>query len=112
MKPTNSNTGFSSYHKVIIALLALAQFTIVLDFMVMAPLGDLLMKKLHLTAGQFASAVSAYAFSAGASGLLAAGFADKYDRKKLLLFFYTGFILGTVLCAVAPTYHFLLIARI
>jgi predicted MFS family arabinose efflux permease len=56
--------------------------------------------------------VSAYAFSAGASGLLAAGFADKFDRKKLLLFFYAGFILGTLFCAIAPNYHFLLIARI
>ncbi|HRD38850.1 MAG TPA: MFS transporter, partial [Bacteroidia bacterium] len=48
----------------------------------------------------------------GASGLLAAGFADKFDRKKLLLFFYTGFILGTFLCGIAPNYEFLLIARI
>ena len=56
--------------------------------------------------------VSAYAFSAGASGLLAAGFADKFDRKKLLLFFYGGFIIGTTFCALAPTYHDLLVARI
>lgn len=56
--------------------------------------------------------VSAYAFSAGTSALLAAGFADKFDRKKLLLFFYLGFIIGTVLCALAPTYNFLLGARI
>src|SRR5689334_7772833 len=88
---------FTAYQKLAIALLAIVQFTIILDFMVMAPLGDLLMKTLHLKASQFASAVSAYAFSAGLSGLLAAGFADKFDRKKLLLFFYTGFIAGTLL---------------
>ena len=81
---------FNPYQKGVIALLAIVQFTIVLDFMVMAPLGDLLMKTLDLTATQFASAVSVYALSAGAAGLLAAGFADKYDRKKLLLFFYAG----------------------
>jgi predicted MFS family arabinose efflux permease len=56
--------------------------------------------------------VSAYAFSAGGSGLLTAGFADKFDRKKLLLFFYSGFVVGTLLCALAPDYHFLLVARI
>ena len=56
--------------------------------------------------------MSAYAFSAGASGLLAAGFADKFDRKRLLLFFYAGFLLGTLLCGVADTYPFLLGARI
>jgi predicted MFS family arabinose efflux permease len=52
--------------------------------------------------------VSAYAFSAGASGLLTAGFADRYDRKKLLLFFYTGFILGTVWCGLAQSFESLL----
>jgi predicted MFS family arabinose efflux permease len=56
--------------------------------------------------------VSAYAFSAGASGLLAAGFADKYDRKKLLLFFYAGFIIGTFFCGIANSYYYLLIARV
>jgi predicted MFS family arabinose efflux permease len=49
--------------------------------------------------------VSAYAFSAGASGLLTAGFADRFDRKKLLLFFYTGFILGTLWCGLAQTFE-------
>jgi predicted MFS family arabinose efflux permease len=56
--------------------------------------------------------VSVYAFSAFASGLLAAGFADKFDRKRLLLFFYGGFLLGTLLCGVATSYTFLLVARI
>ena len=55
--------------------------------------------------------VSAYAFSAGASGLLPAGFADRFDRKKLLLFFYTGFVLGT--CGAAwPILPSLLLARV
>lgn len=72
----------------------------------------MLIEKLHITTAQFGLVVSVYAFSAGASGLLAAGFADKFDRKKFLLFFYTGFLIGTFLCAIAPNYHFLLAARI
>lgn len=80
--------------------------------MVMSPLGDMLMKSMGLTPKQFGVAVSAYAISAGISGLLTAGFADKYDRKKLLLFFYTGFIVGTALCGVASTYWLLIAARI
>jgi predicted MFS family arabinose efflux permease len=100
------------YQKIIIALLALTQFTIILDFMVMSPLGDYMIKALQITPRQFGFAVSSYAFSAGISGLLAAGFADRFDRKKLLMFFYTGFIVGTLCCGLAPTYHFLLIARI
>src|SRR5215212_28483 len=100
---------FTTYQAFMIAILAILQFTIILDFMVLSPLGALLMQKLNITTSQFGLVVSAYAFSAGASGLLAAGFADKFDRKKLLLFFYTGFITGTLLCAVAPSYHLLLI---
>ena len=108
-KPTNT---FTSYQKGVIALLAIVQFTVILDFMVMSPLGDMLMKSMSLNAKQFASAVSAYAFSAGVSGLLAAGFADKYDRKKLLLVFYAGFALGTFLCATATSFPLLLVGRI
>jgi len=103
---------FTRYQLFIIALLAVLQFTVVLDFMVLSPLGAQLMKVMHLTTSQFGMAVSGYAFSAGLSGFLAAGFADKFDRKKLLLFFYTGFIIGTFLCGIAPNYYFLLTARI
>lgn len=78
----------------------------------MSPLGAILMPALDITAGQFGVAVSAYAFSAGISGILAAGFADRFDRKRLLLFFYAGFTLGTLLCALAPNYHVLLLGRI
>lgn len=105
-------TGFNGYQKLVIFLLALTQFTVVLDFMVMSPLGDIMMKTLKITASQFGIAVSAYAFSAGISGLLTAGFADKFDRKKLLLFFYIGFTIGTVFCAIAPNFILLVAARI
>ena len=69
------------------------------------------MPGLKISPAQFGFVVSVYAFSAGASGLLAAGFADRFDRKKLLLFFYAGFTIGTLLCALATNYHFLLVAR-
>lgn len=95
-----------------IILLALTQFTVVLDFMVMSPLGDILMKSMNLTTSQFGFAVSSYAFSAGISGLLTAGFADKFDRKKLLQFFYIGFIIGTFFCSTAINYQMLIAARI
>ena len=74
---------FTRYQKFVVAVLAFLQFTIILDFMIIGPLGALLLRDLHITTGQFGLAVSAYAFSAGASGLLAAGFADKFDRKRL-----------------------------
>jgi predicted MFS family arabinose efflux permease len=102
---------FTSYQKFVVAMLAFLQFTIILDFMILSPLGALLMPALHIGPTQFGLVVSVYAFSAGASGLLAAGFADKFDRKNMLLFFYMGFVLGTFLCALATNFHFLLIAR-
>jgi predicted MFS family arabinose efflux permease len=102
----------SSYQILVIVILALTQFTVILDFMIMSPLGDMLMKSMDLTTSQFGFAVSAYAITAGISGLLTAGFADRFDRKKLLLFFYIGFILGTLMCGLATTYPMLLIARI
>lgn len=106
------NASFTGYQSFVLACLAFLQFTIILDFMILSPLGAILMPSLGIEPSQFGFVVSAYAFSAGASGLLAAGFADRFDRKKLLLFFYSGFLLGTLLCALAPTYEFLLGARI
>jgi predicted MFS family arabinose efflux permease len=109
---TQASGSFTTYHKFVILLMALLQFTVVLDFMILSPLGDILMKSLNISTAQFGSVVSAYAISACISGFLAAGFADKFDRKKLLLFFYTGFILGTLMCGLAHSFVSLFIARI
>lgn len=103
---------FTRYQVFVIAMLSFIQFTVILDFMVIAPLGAMLLQILSISPAQFGWVVSAYAFSAGISGLLAAGFADRYDRKKFLLFFYSGFLLGTLLCGIATDFHFLLVARI
>ncbi|MEK6773602.1 MAG: MFS transporter [Bdellovibrionota bacterium] len=104
--------SFSPYQKLVIALMAFLQFTIILDFMIISPLGAMLMPALNISTHQFGLVVSAYAFSAGISGILASGFADRYDRKKLLIFFYSGFVFATLLCGLAQSYQFLLFARI
>jgi predicted MFS family arabinose efflux permease len=109
---TQQPVPFTGYQKFVIFILAITQFTVILDFMVMSPLGDMLMKSLNLKPSAFGIAVSAYAFSAGISGLLTAGFADRFDRKKLLMFFYIGFIGGTIFCGLAHTYVVLVAARI
>jgi predicted MFS family arabinose efflux permease len=103
---------FSGYQMFVVALLAFLQFSIVLDFMIISPLGAIIMPDLDISPQRFGEIVSAYAFSAGVSGFLAAGFADRFDRKRFLLFFYSGFIAGTALCALAPNYPLLLAARI
>jgi predicted MFS family arabinose efflux permease len=106
-----AKAGFSRYQKGVLALLAFLQFTVILDFMIISPLGAVLMPTFHITPAQFGLVVSVYAFSAGLSGLLAAGFADRYDRKKLLLLFYCGFVAGTLLCGLSHSYGSLVFAR-
>src|SRR5580704_19086193 len=97
--------AFTSYQKFVVAMLAFLQFTIVLDFMMLSPLGALVMPALNITPSQFGLVVLTYAFSAGLSGLLTAGFADRFDRKKLLLVFYAGFLAGTLLCGLRSEEH-------
>jgi predicted MFS family arabinose efflux permease len=115
MEPPNTDlsppAALSGYQRLIVALVAFLQFTIILDFMVLSPLGAMIMPALTISASQFGLLVSAYAFSAGTAGLLAAGFTDRFDRKRLLVFFYVGFVAGTFLCAFANSYHSLLLAR-
>lgn len=112
MENKQSAAVFSPYQKFVVLLLALLQFTVVLDFMILSPLGDILMKSLNMSTKQFGTVVSAYAISAGISGFLAAGFADKFDRKRLLLFFYMGFVVGTFFCGIANSYETLFMARV
>jgi predicted MFS family arabinose efflux permease len=107
-----NKTPLSKYQWLVVAILALTQFTVVLDFMVMSPLGDLLMKDLQVKPYQFGIVVSSYALAAGLSGFLTAGFADRFDRKRLLVFFYSGFIIGTLFCGLAKSYEQLVLARI
>lgn len=94
-------------------LLALAgiQFTHILDFMIMMPLGPQLIRVLHIDTHEFGLLLSSYTFAAAASSLLAATYVDRFDRCKLMLGLYAMFILATFFCAIAPDYLTLLAAR-
>lgn len=98
--------------KVILFLLAALNFTHILDFMIMMPLGNYLMPYFKINPRQFSLLVGAYTLSAAVSGFAAAFFVDKFDRKKFLLFAYGGFLIGTLFCGIAPNYPLLLMARI
>lgn len=102
----------SSKEKIVLLLLAALNFTHILDFMIMMPLGNYLMPYFNISSQQFSMLVAAYTFSAGISGFLAAFFVDNFDRKKVLLFGYIGFLLGTLCCALSSSYTFLLMSRI
>jgi len=103
--------GFPNRELGVLLLLAVVQFTNVLDFMVMMPLGPQLMRLMEMTPAQFGHVVSSYTFAAGLSGILSAFFIDRFDRKRALLFIYIGFLMGTLSCALAPGYKTLVFAR-
>ena len=88
------------------------QFTHILDFMIMMPLGPQFTQLFGISDAQFGLLVSAYTFSAGLSGLAAATYVDRFDRKRLLLVLYALFALATLACGLAPGYGFLMAARI
>lgn len=98
--------------KIILLLLASVNFTHIMDFMIMMPLGNFLMPHFNISAQEFSFLVAAYTFSAATASFFAASLVDKFDRKNLLLFAYGGFLLCTLLCAVSSTYIMLLSARI
>jgi MFS transporter, DHA1 family, inner membrane transport protein len=95
-------------------LLALAavQFTHIVDFMIMMPLGSQLMRQFSITPAQFTQLVASYGLAAGISGLAGGFILDRYDRKRALLTLYAGFGLATLACGFAPTHHLLMAARI
>lgn len=87
------------------------QFTHILDFMIMMPLGPQLIRLLHIDTHQFGLLLSSYTLTAAASSLLAATYIDRFDRRKLMLTLYALFIIATLCCGLAPNYTALLIAR-
>ncbi|HEX5272857.1 MAG TPA: MFS transporter [Gemmataceae bacterium] len=96
---------------VLLLVLATVQFTLVVDFVILVPLGPKLEDALKVSAHQFGWVVSAYGFAASATGLLAAVLLDRFDRKRSLLVLFAGFALGTLLCALAPDFLVLLVGR-
>lgn len=102
----------SKDQKLILYLLACVQFTNIMDFMIMMPMGPILMKAFTITAREYSFLVSAYSLSAGIFGFIAAFFVDKFDRKNVLTMAYVGLLVGTFACSMAPTYTMLMLARI
>jgi predicted MFS family arabinose efflux permease len=92
--------------------LAAINFTHIVDFMVMMPLGPQLTKLFHLSDAQFGLLVSAYSLAAGLSGLLISMVIDRFERKRALLWVYGGFALATLACGLAPSYGALMAARV
>ena len=93
-------------------MLGAVQFTSVLDYMIMMPLGAQLMRVFQITPAQFTQLVACYGLAAAVSGFAGGFFMDRFDRKRALLVLYTGFGLATLACGLAPTHHWLMVARL
>ena len=97
--------------RMLLLTLAGIQFAHILDFMIMMPLGPILMRELGVGTHEFGLLVSAYTFSAAFTGVLAATFVDRFERKRLLLTMFALFAIATLACGLAPGYPSLLLAR-
>ncbi|RLD21286.1 MAG: MFS transporter, partial [Bacteroidetes bacterium] len=94
--------------RIVVVILAAINFTHIMDSMIMMPLGDVFMKLFEINPQEFSLLVSAYAIGAFCSSIVAVFYLDVFDRRKALIFIYTGFSIGTILCGFAPSYFFLL----
>ncbi len=92
-------------------VLAGVQFTHILDFMIIMPLGPQLIKDLDINTHEFGLLISSYTFAAAISGLCATYFIDRFERRKLLLILYSGFIISTLACGFASNYKMLFLSR-
>jgi predicted MFS family arabinose efflux permease len=97
--------------RAILLTLAVVQFTHIMDFMIMMPLGSHLMRVFAISPEQFSHLVAAYGLTAAVCGFGAGFFLDRIERKRALLTLYAGFGLATLACALAPTYGTLMAAR-
>ena len=97
--------------QLILLVLASVQFTAIVDFMIIMPLGPELERAVGLNTGRFAMVVSAYTYAAAIGGLVSTLFLDRFARRPTFLVLFAGFILGTFACGFATTYWNLLAAR-
>ena len=95
----------------LVLILAAIQFTHMVDFVIIMPLGERVMRELALTATQFGHVVSVYAIAAAVASLIAATVMDRFDRKRVLLVMYAGFTVSTLYCGFAQRYETLLLSR-
>jgi len=97
--------------RLLLFILALVQFSHIIDFMIIMPLGKQFMAGFGINPQQFSLLVASYALSAGIAGLVSALYIDRFDRKKAMLWLYGGFTIATLACALAPNYELFLVAR-
>ncbi len=97
--------------KYILYILAVMNFTHIIDSMLIMPLGDTFISEFNISPREYSWLVSAYALAASISCILGILFLDRLPRKNALLFLYGGFAIGTFLCSLCTTYETLITLR-
>ena len=97
--------------QLVLLILAAVQFTTIVDFMIVMPLGPQLMRTMNIDPAEFGLVVSSYTFAAGLAGLIASAIADRFARRTTFMVLYAGFLLGHVLLCAVPDYRMLVLAR-
>src|SRR5260370_18259004 len=102
--PTSGEQAKPINERLLLLVLAAIQFTTIVDFLIIMPLGPQYMRVFGVTPGQFGLIVSAYAISAGIAGIAAGFFLDRFDRKRALLALYAGFTGGSPFFRLPPRF--------
>jgi predicted MFS family arabinose efflux permease len=114
-RPVEADVSASTMRRgeiILLVILASVQFTSIVDFMVMMPLGPQLMREFAIGPTRFGWIVASYTIAAGLAGLLASSILDRFGRKDAFLTLYSGFLVGTFLCGLSFRYDMLLAARV
>lgn len=95
----------------LVFLLAFVGYLASLDSMLLMPLIKEVMHTFQVTPFKSTLLVSAYSLAAFLSGIFSAGIMDKFDRKKLLIYTFIGFTVGTMLCGFGKNFYFFMLYR-
>lgn len=96
---------------VILALLAVAQFMVVLDVSIVNVALPSISQALLFSASNLQWVVTAYALTFGGFLLLGGRAADLYGRRKVFMAAVTMFVLASLLCGIAQSETWLIVAR-
>ncbi len=98
--------------RTLLLLLSAVYLTYMLDYMIMPALTQAFVKAFDSSTRELGALVSAYSLSASVFGILGAFYLDRFNRKNALLVLYGGFALSLLLCALAPSATYLILARV
>ena len=106
-KPIDPHTRF-----IIVGVIVVGSFIALLNQTVMSPALPALMRDFNITTGTVQWVTSVYMLVSGIMVPISGYLIDKFSTRKLFAGALATFMVGTLLCAVAPNFMLLLVGRI